>query len=185
MDTYARRRLIAIFIAGIAVAGAALLYIWVAFTLHVVSTDPSGSTIPSTQQTVSVQFNQPLIDAQVTSISPDIGYSSSVKDATFTVKLGDTLSEGTVLTLDISAKSARATSDIHLSFTSAYVNFNQLSEAEQTQQIDSSDISNAYPMAGLVPRIDLGAPYYISYGEPARGVYLRHSSYPTAHQTDM
>ena len=170
MNIYTQRKLIVGGIVALVVAAVVMYIIWTFYTLHIISVDPANNTLPTAQQSISIRYSQPLKNARVVSLSPDITYTTSVKLDTFTVTLANTQSEGTKLNLVVSATGSSGSITSTLSFKAAYVSFNQLSEAQQTASINASDnFSDNYPLIGKIPRIDITGPYSIDYGGSSSG----------------
>lgn len=167
-DIYRRRRMIAICSIAIMAVVIVAMIVWNVIILHIVQVDPANGTLPTTQQTITIQYSQKLVDAKITSFTPQVDYTTSVKDDRVTIHLATTQKEGSKLAIAITATGVRSTLNSQLSFTAAYVDFNKLSEAQQTQLINESDgISDARPLAGLIPHIDVAGPYSIEYGDTA------------------
>lgn len=169
-DIYTRRRVIAGVLVSLAVVAVVVYVVWAFYTLRIVSIDPANNTLPTTQQSISIRYSQPLKSARVVSLSPDITYSTSVKSDTFTITLASTQNEGTRLNLVVSVTSDAGNLTSTLVFKTTYVSFNQLSEAQQTASINASDnFSDNYPLIGKIPRIDITGPYSIDYGGDSSG----------------
>jgi len=170
MDIYQRRRVWAISLGVVLIISLIVLYTWNSFVLNITSVDPAGNTLPTAQQTITVRYNQKLVDAKVTSVSQGITYTSSVKDDSFIIKLGELVNVGTKVDLTISATSTQGNLQSTLSFTAAYVPLENMSEAQQTLLAnDSAGFDKGYPLAGNIPHIDISGPYSIDYGDGAPG----------------
>jgi hypothetical protein len=173
MDTttvYARRRIIAICSALAIVIIIATLIIWNTLVLHVVAVDPLNGRLPTVQQTITITYSQKLVDAKVISFTPQLDYTTSVKGENFIIRLAETQPEDIKLNLKVEATSARGKIASEFSFTGVYVNYADLSDAQQTQLINESDgISDRHPLDGHIPHIDVAAPYSIDYGDSAQG----------------
>ncbi|MEO5948774.1 MAG: hypothetical protein ABIP74_00010 [Candidatus Saccharimonas sp.] len=166
MNNYPRRRVAIIGVGILAAILLIVLYVVNTSGLRVDSVDPSGDVLPTAQQSITIKYNQKIVDAKVTSMTTGITYTTSVKDDEFTIKLDQLQEEGVRVALTVSATSAQGSLETKLLFTAKYVRLQDMSEEQQALLTDdSAGFAENYPLVGNIPHVDVSGPYSIDYGE--------------------
>lgn len=144
-----RRMVLAVVVAVI--AGASLVWYFL-LDLHITSSDPSGTTIATSQHIVKYTFSMPIKNNPTIRIKEQYKYTYLVTGSTISIQLLTPLADGSSLTIQIEVESATMKKTFTQSYKAQFVEFTKLSSDQQASQIKSSDsFETSYPLINKLP----------------------------------
>ena len=139
---------------GIILVSGLLVSLYFFFTLRIVSSDPSSSQLPTSQNQLSFTFNQAIETHPTISIKEGYRYSYFVSGKTLVIRLIDPLTDGASLTVSFTATSRFETATFVRTYAVKYVKYSDLTIDQQKQQItESNSFETDYPLITKLPYI--------------------------------
>lgn len=140
---------------------------------RVASTDPNNDIISSSQQTIKINFNKQLKDNQnlkeKISLSSNSKYEVKQSEKNISIYLEKTVPEGEKIKIELINIESMGGESLSkkINFTSKYVDFKKLSDAEKNNQISNSDsFESEFPIINNLP-----------FSTPDYDIYYKYPNY--------